>query len=49
MDLITVQEYHVAPDGHRYSIREHLFHFLEHALIFIENYKGTATLDLMED
>jgi hypothetical protein len=49
MQLITVREYHVAPDGHQYSIKERLFHFMEDALAFISSYKGTGILDLIED
>jgi hypothetical protein len=49
MQLITVRCYHVAPDGHQYSIVETMFHSMKRALAFIKSYKGTGTLELIED
>ena len=47
--LYTVREHHVAPDGHQYSIKYTLFDAFQAAMDFINSYKGTGILSLMED
>lgn len=42
--LYTIREWHVAPDGHQYSIQYHINMLLSQAYEFIRNYKGTGLL-----
>jgi hypothetical protein len=44
MILYSVREWHVAPDGHQYSIMYHINMALSAAYEFIRNYKGTGFL-----
>lgn len=47
--LFTVRIFHITADGHQYGIIERLFHSLKAALAFSESYKGTGTLEIIED